>query len=98
MSGVLLLSVVPPLAAAVAEMFQGVFGQQTLTTATAYAGSLIRYHDSEDVGGDQLAVCVVADSLVRTVTQETAATDHVDPDLTLHGLRLAWHRIIRRDR
>ena len=45
-----------------------------------------------EIGGDQPAVCVATGGLAGTIAGETAAIDHVSPDLTLHGLRLAWHR------
>ena len=46
----------------------------------------------DELGGDQPAVCVATGGLAGTIAGETAAIDHVSPDLTLHGLRLAWRR------
>ena len=46
----------------------------------------------DEIGGDRPAVCVATGGLAGTIAGETAAIDHVCPDLTLHGLRLAWHR------
>ena len=47
---------------------------------------------SDEIRGDQPAVCVATGGLAGTIAGETAAIDHVSPDLTLHGLCLAWHR------
>ncbi len=38
------------------------------------------------------AVCVATGGLAGTIAGETAAIDHVDANLTLHGLRLVWQR------
>jgi type III pantothenate kinase len=38
------------------------------------------------------AVCVATGGLARTIAPETPLIDHVDPDLTLHGLRIVWER------
>jgi type III pantothenate kinase len=46
----------------------------------------------DDIGGDRPAVCVATGGLAGTIARETTAIDHVSPDLTLHGLRLVWHR------
>ncbi len=46
----------------------------------------------DELAGDQPAVCVATGGLAGNIAVETAAIDHVRPDLTLHGLRLAWHR------
>ena len=46
----------------------------------------------DEIRGDQPAVCVATGGLAGTIAGETAAIDHVSPDLTLHGLCLAWHR------
>ena len=45
-----------------------------------------------ELGGDQPAVCVATGGLAGTIAAETTAIDHVSPDLTLQGLRLAWRR------
>ena len=45
-----------------------------------------------ELGGDQAAVCVATGGLASTIAEETSSIDHVRPDLTLHGLRLAWNR------
>ena len=45
-----------------------------------------------ELGGGQPAVIVATGGLAATVAAETGAIEHVDPDLTLHGLRLAWLR------
>ncbi|MCY4510700.1 MAG: pantothenate kinase, partial [Acidobacteria bacterium] len=35
---------------------------------------------------------VAPGGLAATIAAETGAIDHVDPDLTLQGLRLVWQR------
>jgi type III pantothenate kinase len=45
--------------------------------------------------GDELggrAVCVATGGLAGTIAPETSLIHHVDPDLTLHGLRIVWER------
>ena len=42
--------------------------------------------------GDRRAVCVATGGLAAAITAETDVIDHVDPDLTLIGLRLVWER------
>jgi type III pantothenate kinase len=46
----------------------------------------------DEIGGDQPAICVATGGLAGTIAGETATIDHVNQDLTLHGLRLAWVR------
>ena len=46
----------------------------------------------DEIGGDQPAICVATGGLAGTIAGETATIDHVNHDLTLHGLRLAWAR------
>ena len=43
-----------------------------------------------ELAGDGPAVSVATGGLAAAIAAETGAIDHVDPDLTLHGLRLAW--------
>jgi len=45
-----------------------------------------------ELAGDGPAVSVATGGLAAAIAAETASIDHVDPDLTLHGLRLAWIR------
>ena len=45
-----------------------------------------------ELAGDGPAVSVATGGLAAAIAAETEAIDHVDPDLTLHGLRLAWLR------
>ena len=45
-----------------------------------------------ELAGDGPAVSVATGGLAAAVAAETGAIDHVDPDLTLHGLRLVWIR------
>ncbi len=45
-----------------------------------------------ELGGREPAVCVATGGLANTIAGETGSIDHVSPDLTLHGLRLAWNR------
>ncbi len=46
----------------------------------------------DELGGDEPAVCVATGGLAGIIAGETSAIDHVSPDLTLHGLRLAWRQ------
>ena len=46
----------------------------------------------DELAGERPAICVATGGLAGTIAGETAAIDHVSPDLTLHGLRLAWQR------
>jgi len=45
---------------------------------------------NDELGGD--AVCVATGGLADVIAPETALIQHVDPDLTLHGLRIVWER------
>jgi type III pantothenate kinase len=42
-------------------------------------------------GGDQ-AVVIATGGLADVISGESAAIQHVDPNLTLDGLRLIWER------
>jgi type III pantothenate kinase len=44
----------------------------------------------DELGGR--AVCVATGGLASVISPETNAIDHVDIDLTLHGLRMVWER------
>ena len=44
----------------------------------------------DELGGN--AVCVATGGLATVISPETTLISHVDPDLTLHGLRLVWER------
>lgn len=43
-----------------------------------------------ELGGK--AVCIATGGLADVIAPETPLIQHVDPDLTLHGLRLVWER------
>ena len=45
---------------------------------------------SDELGGN--AVCVATGGLADVIAPETALIQHVDADLTLHGLRIVWER------
>ena len=45
---------------------------------------------SEELGGD--TICVATGGLATVIASETALIEHVDIDLTLHGLRVVWAR------
>jgi type III pantothenate kinase len=45
---------------------------------------------SDELGGD--AVCVATGGLADVIAPETPLIHHVDPDLTLQGLRIVWER------
>ena len=53
-------------------------------------GLVERMRDS--LGGRDSAVCVATGGLAAAITEETEIIDHVDPDLTLTGLRIVWER------
>jgi len=45
---------------------------------------------SDELGGD--AMCVATGGLATVISPETTLIEHVDPDLTLDGLRIVWDR------
>jgi type III pantothenate kinase len=45
---------------------------------------------AEELGGD--AICVATGGLAEVIAPETTRIQHVDPDLTLDGLRIVWER------
>ena len=45
---------------------------------------------SDELGGH--ALCVATGGLAEVIAPETTLIEHVDADLTLHGLRLVWER------
>jgi type III pantothenate kinase len=45
---------------------------------------------SAELGGEP--VCVATGGLAGTIAPETSLIDHVEPDLTLNGLRIVWER------
>ena len=45
---------------------------------------------SDELGGN--AVCVATGGLAAVIAPETELIEHVDIDLTLHGLRIVWER------
>src|ERR1043166_6211407 len=44
----------------------------------------------DELGGN--AICVATGGLADVIAPETPLIQHVDPDLTLHGLRIVWER------
>jgi type III pantothenate kinase len=40
----------------------------------------------------QNAVCIATGGLAGIIAPEVDLIEHVDPDLTLHGLRMVWER------
>jgi type III pantothenate kinase len=50
---------------------------------------LVKRMDAE-LGGR--SICVATGGLADVISPETSLIHHVDPDLTLHGLRLVWQR------
>jgi type III pantothenate kinase len=50
---------------------------------------LVRRMDAE-LGGR--SICVATGGLADVISPETSLIHHVEPDLTLHGLRLVWQR------
>jgi type III pantothenate kinase len=45
---------------------------------------------SDELGGD--ALCIATGGLADVIAPETPLIQHVEPDLTLHGLRIVWER------
>src|SRR5262249_11263671 len=45
---------------------------------------------TDELGGT--AICVATGGLADGIAPETALVQHVDPDLTVHGLRIVWER------
>ena len=45
---------------------------------------------SDELGGN--AICVATGGLASVIAPETPLIQHVDADLTLHGLRIVWER------
>ena len=45
---------------------------------------------SDELGGG--ALCIATGGLAEVIAPETSLIEHVDADLTLHGLRLVWER------
>ncbi len=45
---------------------------------------------TDELGGR--VVCVATGGLAPVIAPETPLIEHVDPDLTLHGLRIVWER------
>ena len=45
---------------------------------------------SDELGGN--AICVATGGLADVIAPETDLIQHVDRDLTLHGLRIVWER------
>ena len=50
---------------------------------------------SDELGGN--AICVATGGLADVIAPETTLIEHVDPDLTLHGLRIVWERNLSRN-
>jgi type III pantothenate kinase len=44
----------------------------------------------DELGGN--AVCIATGGLADVIAPETTLIQHVDADLTLHGLRMVWER------
>ena len=58
---------------------------------------LVRRIRAELEGGDR-AVVIATGGLADVISGESAAIQHVDPNLTLDGLRLIWERVNRQCR
>ena len=52
---------------------------------------LVRRVKNELSGGDE-AVVIATGGLASVLSSETTSIQHVEPDLTLHGLRLIWEK------
>ena len=55
----------------------------------AMVEGLVRRMNDELGGG---ALCVATGGLAASISPETTLIEHVEPDLTLHGLRIVWER------
>ena len=53
---------------------------------------LVRRMSVELAGPDGRALCVATGGLASVIAPETPLIHHVEPDLTLHGLRIVWER------
>jgi type III pantothenate kinase len=77
----------------------GVIGQTTVHAMQAglffgyveMVDGLVRRIRSEVAGGEE-AIVIATGGLAEVLSSETRAIQHVDPNLTLDGLRLIWQR------
>ena len=53
---------------------------------------LVRRMSDELAGPGGKAICVATGGLASVIAPETPLIHHVEPDLTLHGLRIVWER------
>jgi type III pantothenate kinase len=76
-----------------------IIGQTTVTSMQA--GLFFGYVSMVDgiveriraeLPGGRGAVCLATGGMASVLSHETSAIQHVEPDLTLHGLRLIWER------
>ncbi len=76
-----------------------VIGQTTVTSMQAglffgyvsMVDGIVRRMRAELADGDR-AVCIATGGMADLIASDTATIQHVEPDLTLHGLRLIWRR------
>jgi type III pantothenate kinase len=53
---------------------------------------LVRRMSAELAGPRGASLCVATGGLASVIAPETPLIHHVEPDLTLHGLRIVWER------
>ena len=56
-------------------------------------GIVARLRRELEAPGGPLAVCVGTGGMASVVAAETAVIESVEPELTLHGLRIVWERL-----
>jgi type III pantothenate kinase len=79
-----------------------IIGQTTVTSMQAglffgyvsMVDGIVQRIRAELRGGDR-ASCIATGGMAGVLSNETAAIERVEPDLTLHGLRLIWQRTPR---
>ena len=68
---------------------EGIFCEPA--SAAAFAGLVKMRQGGLDLSG-QTVVCIATGGLAPSIAAETTVIDHVNPDLTLTGLKLIWER------
>jgi type III pantothenate kinase len=79
-----------------------IIGQTTVTSMQAglffgyvsMVDGIVQRIRAELPGGDR-AACIATGGMATVLSHETTVIQHVEPDLTLQGLRLIWHRFGR---
>ena len=92
-------SVVPPLTPIMRSMVKRYFNREPLVVdATSNAGMPILYERPAEVGADRIANAIAAYDQygkrlgLPLIVPETRLFEAMEPDITLHGLRIVWER------